>query len=150
MATYGIQYFGIYIPVSEDEPVIKGYVYEDIRKYNGNIPPDKYFELLTQLRDTIDNSGYGIKTQFIEVNGNLVRVQWKQVGSPITSVGTIIQLIAVCVGVYIAALGLSQLAHQVYRIISVLGSETVSSIIQILLLIVVLSFVSSLIPRFKW
>ena len=142
MPTYGIQYLGIYERVSEDDPMIKGVVYENIRKYDSNIPEETYFELIKQLRENIDNSGYGTKTQFIEVNGNWVRVQWKQVGSPTIPIREIIIIITTVVGAVLTAYYLTQITSNIYKIISVLGTENVQWILQIITLFLILMLIS--------
>ena len=144
MPTYGIQYFGIYQKQTENDPIVKGYVYEEIRKYDSDIPPDKYFELLKQLREHIDNSEYGLKTQYIEVNGNWVRVQFKQVGSPIITWGTVIKIIATAIAIAVAGYALTQIAHEMYKIISVLGVENFQWIMSILTLFLILMLINPL------
>lgn len=144
MPTYGIQYLGVYIPQTQDDIVVKGYIYEEIRRYNQNIPPDKYFTLLQQLRETIDNSEYGIKTRYIEVNENWIRVQFEQRGSPLITLGTVVKIIAVAISMAIVGWTASLALHEIYKIVSVLGSETASMIVAILLLVVCLNFISSI------
>jgi len=142
MPTYGIQYFGIYQKQTENDPIVKGYVYEEIRKYDSDIPPDKYFELLKQLREHIDNSEYGLKTQYIEVNNNWVRVQFKQTGSPLITWSTVIQIIGVAIGIALVGWAASTVLHEMYKIISVLGSENLQWILTIITLFLMLSLMS--------
>jgi len=144
MPTYGVQQIGLYVPQTEDDIIVKGYVYEDIRRYDINIPPDVYFQLLQQLRDQIDNSQYGLKTQFIEVEGNWVRVQFKQVGSPAITIGIALEIIGIAIAIAFAGYTLSMLAHEVYKIISLLGSENLQWIFTILTLFLVLMMMNPL------
>jgi len=145
MPTYGIQQIGLYVPQTEDDIIVKGYVYEDIRRYDINIPPDKYFELLKQLRDYIDNSEYGLKTQYIEVNGNWIRVQFKQVGSPEIAWGTVIKIFIVAISVALVGVAITQIAHEMYKIISVLGAENIQWIFTIIMLFLVLMMINPII-----
>jgi hypothetical protein len=127
---------------SESDPIVKGYVYEEIRKYDSDIPPDKYFQLLTQLREKIDGSEYGLKTQYIEVNEKWVRVQFTKTGSPLITWATVIQIIVVAISVALVGWAASLLTHELYKLATVLGPENVSMIVNVLVLFFFISFLS--------
>ena len=144
MPTYGIQYFGIYQKQTEDDPILHGYVYEEIRRYDSDLPPEKYFELLKQLRESIDNSEYGLKTQYIEVNGNWIRVQFRQVGSPVITWGTVAKIVVSAIAIALAGYALSQVAHEMYKIVSLIGVENFQWIMSILTLFLILMLLNPL------
>jgi hypothetical protein len=130
---------------SESDPIVKGYVYEEIRRYDSDIPPDKYFELLRQLREKIDGSEYGLKTQYIEVNEKWVRVQFAKTGSPLITWAQVIQIIVVAISVALVGWAASLLVHELYKLATVLGSETVGMFLQVIALFVMLSLFSPMI-----
>jgi len=149
LPSIGIRYWGMYEKQTENDPIVKGYVYEEIRRYDSDLPPEKYFELLKQLRDYIDNSEYGLKTQYIEVNGNWIRVQFRKVGSPLITWGTVIQLIALGISVALVGWAASLVAHEIYKIVSVLGPETVNWVLTIMMLFLMLSFMTPMIDMVR-
>jgi len=145
MPSWGIQQYGFRYRQTEDDPIVSGYVYEEIRRYDSNIPPDKYFDLINQLREKIDGSGYGLKTLYIEVNENWIRIQFTRVGSPLITWGTVIQIIAIAISVAIAAWAASLLVHEMYKLVTVIGAETMNLIVNVLALFLLMSFFSPMI-----
>jgi hypothetical protein len=130
---------------SESDPIVKGYVYEEIRRYDSDIPPDKYFELLRQLREKIDGSEYGLKTQYIEVNEKWVRVQFAKTGSPLITWAQVIQIIVIAISIALVGWAASLLVHELYKLATVLGSETVNMFLNVITLFIMLSLFSPMI-----
>jgi hypothetical protein len=145
LVSWGVQQYGIRYVQTENDPIVSGYVYEEIRRYDSDIPPEKYFELLKQLRERIDGSGYGLKTLYIEVDKNWIRVQFTKTGSPLITWGTVIQIIAIAISIALAAWAASLLVHEMYKLATVVGSETVGMFLQVLTLYMLLSLFSPMI-----
>jgi len=142
LVSWGVQQYGVRYLQTESDPIVSGYVYEEFRRYDSDIPSDKYFELIKQLREKIDGSEYGLKTQYIEVNQNWIRVQFVKTGSPLITWGTVIQIIAVAISIAVVAWAASLLVHEMYKLAVVVGPETVGMFLQILTLFMLLSLLT--------
>jgi hypothetical protein len=138
VVSIGIRHFGLATHVDDSEVPIRGVIYETRSELDNPPPAGQELDFLYYIKQEIENREH-VSVVFAEVVDNVLVVQWKSLGSPI-SILVIVGIIALAILVYT----LTMLAHETYKIVSVIGPETISMIMQILLIFVVLQMMSGM------
>jgi len=142
LASIGTRYIGIRKPVTDTTVVIAGEIYETWGTIDKEIPEDIALGYLMKWRDEL-LVREGIVTQYMAVEGGNWLVQWKKpVASPI-GIGDIVAIIigiAVIVAITYLARELKVLAEATAHILSVLGPENVTLIVQAMFMFMLLMF----------
>ncbi len=148
MVSIGIKYWGMYRKVPDNHEAIKGQIYESRGSLNMQIPEDIALGFLKDWRDELE-AKEGIITNYIEVNGTDFVIQWKVTGTPepgtVSAIVYAICAIAVLVAAYYALSELSAVIHETGQVLSILGPENISMIMNILFLFFMLTMFSPLI-----
>jgi hypothetical protein len=135
MPSIGIKYWGVYRRVPDNYEVVKGRIYESRGSLNQPIPEDIAFGFIKDWREELLVK-YGVISNYIEVNGTEFIVQWKVTGSPEPSlISTIVTIITVAFAAVAFGYALSQLAaviHETGELLSVLGPENLSLLMNVL------------------
>jgi hypothetical protein len=131
----GVKYLGVYRKVPDNYEVVKGRIYESRGSLNQPIPEDIALGFIKDWRDELEVK-HGVISNYIEVNGTQFIVQWKVTGSPEPGVvSTIVTIIVVALAAVAIGYALSQLAavvHETGEVLSILGPENVSMIMNVL------------------
>ena len=105
MAEWGTKYYGITVPVKEEDEVVKGAMYEAKYETPVDIPDAIEAPLITELRKLSDRVT-GQETTYMNVKGRSVTVQWRATTASPISVGTIIAALIVLAAILAIALAL--------------------------------------------
>lgn len=145
MVSIGIKVYGIMKAVPENHVPDPKCYYETRQELDRAPPQGQERDFLLYIKQKLETEE-NVKVVFAEVIGNRLTIQWKVLGSPV-SVSTIIALIIAAVIVF----GLVVLARETYQILTFLGPEMASQIVQMLsylfLLFMIMTFMS-MISRF--
>jgi len=151
MPSIGIKYWGSYKPVPNDYQAIPGRIYESRGSFNREIPEDIALGFLKDWRDELQ-AKYGVISNYMEVSGTRFVVQWKVTGTPepgiIATIIEIICTVALLVAAYYALTALTAAIHETGELLSILGPENISMIVQIIFMFFILWMLSPLITLF--
>lgn len=146
VASIGIRRYGIYRRLSDNTLLIPKVLYESKGTFDQPIPEELAVGYLNEWKQRMLVE-QGIVATYLEVNGQNWTVQWY---SPTeksllgTIVATAIIAIAVSVALYYLSQSLTNLAQETGEIISLLGSENVAMLLQIIALVIILQLISPL------
>ena len=149
MAMLGTYYWGAKTPVRDTDIVIDDQIYETYGEFDRDIPEAIALSMLKDWRDRL-LAEKGIVSNYMAVSGRQWVVQWrKPAGAPIEqspiAISTVISaIIAIAVAVALAYLAqeLTMLARETYRVLSLLGPENLSIIVQIMAMMMIFMFLS--------
>ena len=149
MAVLGTYYWGAKTPVRDTDTVIDDQIYETYGEFDQDVPEAIALSMLKDWRDRLLTEK-GIVSNYMAVSGRQWVVQWrKPAGAPIEqspiSISTVISaIIAIAVAVALAYLAqeLTMLARETYRVLSLLGPENLSIIVQIMAMMMIFMFLS--------
>jgi hypothetical protein len=151
MPSIGSKYWGTYSKVPDNHEAVKGRIYESRGSFNQPIPEDIALGFLKDWRDELE-AKEGVISNYIEVNGTDFVIQWKVTGTPepgiVSAIVYAIIAIAVLVAAYYALSGLSAVVHETGQVLSILGPENVSLILNALFFFFMLMMLSPLISMF--
>jgi hypothetical protein len=106
---------------------------------------------LKDWRDELQ-AKYGVISNYMEVSGTRFVVQWKVTGTPepgiIATIIEIICTVALLVAAYYALTALTAAIHETAELLSILGPENISMIVQIIFMFFILWMLSPLITLF--
>ena len=152
MASLGIYYWGAKTPVRDTDIVIDDQIYETHGEFDQDIPEAIALSMLKDWRDRLLTEK-GIVSNYMAVSGRQWVVQWrKPAGAPIEqspiAISTVVYAL-ITIGVAVAlgylAYELSILARETYRVLSLLGPENLSIIVQIIAMMMIFMFLSPII-----
>ena len=149
MASLGIYYWGAKTPTQDTDIVIDDQIYETYGEFDRDIPEAIALSMLKDWRDRLLTEK-GIVSNYMAVSGRQWVVQWrKPAGAPIEqspiAISTVISaIIAIAVAVALAYLAqeLTMLAKETYKVLSLLGPENLSIIVQIMAMMMIFMFLS--------
>jgi hypothetical protein len=132
----GIRQYGSLRKVDDNHVPEVNVYYETQSQISSNPPTGQEIAFLQYIKQQIESQEH-VHVSYVSVDGTNLVCQWKSLGSPI-AVTIIITIIAVAIALYM----LSMVLHETYKIISFLGAEGMSGIMQIFALFVMLQFMS--------
>jgi len=149
MAVLGTYYWGAKTPVRDTDTVIDDQIYETYGEFDQDVPEAIALSMLKDWRDRLLTEK-GVVSNYMAVSGRKWIVQWrKPAGAPIEqspiAISTVISaIIAIAVAVALAYLAqeLTMLARETYRVLSLLGPENLSIIVQIMAMMMIFMFLS--------
>ena len=149
MASLGIYYWGIKTPSKDTDVVIDDQIYETYGEFDRDIPEAVALSMLKDWRDRLLTEK-GIVSNYMAVSGRRWVVQWrKPAGAPIEQSPVAISAVVYAIITIAVAVALAYLAQEVagtaretYRVMSLLGPENLSMIVQIMCMIVIFTFLS--------
>jgi len=148
MPSIGIKYWGRYVKVPDNHEVVKGRIYESRGSFNQPIPEDIALGFLKDWKAELE-AREGIIANYIEVNGTNFTIQWRAVGTPepgiVSVIVAAILAVAVLVAAYYALTALAGVIHETGVVLSILGPENVSLILNALFLFFMLMMLNPLI-----
>ncbi|MEM2355163.1 MAG: hypothetical protein QXO00_02455 [Candidatus Bathyarchaeia archaeon] len=148
MPSIGVKYWGIYSRVPDNHEAILGQIYESRGSLNQPIPEDIALGFLKDWRERLTVEK-GIITNYIEVKGTDFVVQWKVTGTPEPgTISTIITIIVAIAAIVAATYFLSELKatiHETGQVLSIMGPENLSMLMNILFLFAMLMMFGPLI-----
>ncbi|MEM2262548.1 MAG: hypothetical protein QXK24_08870 [Ignisphaera sp.] len=151
MPSIGYKYWGVYKSVPDNYRAIPNRIYESRGSFNRELPEDILLGFLKDWRDELEAT-HGIISNYMEVQGTNFIVQWRVTGTPEPgTIATIVQLILAIALLVAAAYALHELAasiHETKELVSILGPENISMIVQIIFMFFILMFLSPIISMF--
>jgi hypothetical protein len=151
MVSIGYKYWGTYSKVPDNHEAIKGRIYESRGSFNQSIPEEIALGFLKDWRSELE-AKEGIITNYIEVNGTDFVIQWKVTGTPepgiVAAIVYAIIIVAISVAAYYALSALSAVIHETGQVLSIIGPENLSLILNILFFFFMLMMFGSLISSF--
>ena len=149
MASLGIYYWGVKTVSKDTDVVIDDQIYETYGEFDRDIPEAIALSMLKDWRDRLLTEK-GIVSNYMAVSGRRWVVQWrKPPGAPIEQSPVAISTVVYAIITIAVAVALAYLAHEVagtaketYRVLSLLGPENLSMIVQIMCMIVIFTFLS--------
>lgn len=166
MVSIGVKYYGAYRKVPDNHQVIPDQIYESRGAFSQPIPSEIALGLIKDWRNKMLIE-HGIVTNYIEVSGQSFMFQWKvprtafvssasaqtiQAAIPWGAVLYVIYQIAIAAiiaaGIYYGLTALSAVIHETGQVLSLLGPENISMVVQIFYLFFLLMLLSPLISLF--
>ena len=152
MAMLGTYYWGAKTPVRDTDIVIDDQIYETYGEFDQDIPEAIALSMLKDWRDRLLTEK-GIISNYMAVSGRQWVVQWRKPAgakieqSPVTIETVISALVAIAIFVAAAYLAqsIAMAAKETYRVLSLLGPENLSIIVQIIMMMVIFMFLSPII-----
>jgi len=150
MAVLGTYYWGAKTPVRDTDTVIDDQIYETYGEFDQDVPEAIALSMLKDWRDRLLTEK-GIVSNYMAVSGRQWVVQWrKPAGAPIEqspiTIATAVIYGIIAIGVAVAftylARELTALARETYRVLSLLGPENLSIIVQIMAMMMIFLFLS--------
>ena len=145
MASIGVKTYGIMQKIPIDSVVIPRQLYE-VRTSTDKPPENESqaYEMCRQIKAQTEADGTTHVT-YVEVRGNIITMQFWCEGTP----SLIMDIIVIGILVVLAAFAISAVLHEAYKIVSVLGPETVKMLTTIFLFALMLIFVSKMMDVFR-
>ncbi len=148
MPSIGVRYWGIYSRVPDNHEAIPGQIYESRGSFNQPIPEDIALGFLKDWRERLLVEK-GVITNYIEVKGTDFVIQWKVTGTPEPGiVSAIVIAILVIAAIVATAYMLSELKaviHETGQVLSIMGPENLSILMNVLFLFAMLMMFGPLI-----
>jgi len=158
--SWGTRAIGRYVPAKTTEEVVRGRIYEAQFKTTVDIPDILELPLLTAIQGIKDQIS-GTETTYIKCERDKVIVQWKSKTASPEIVSAHIKNIVAKLGVHASPLLLEafvvafvsiavgyaiyMVLTALYQVVSFLGAETTSMIVQMMFFVMLWSFISSFI-----